>query len=61
MRFLLAMFAISALVGAGAAAAIAPRGNDKNGGGGYRCSGCNGDTGVVICLSCDPIDILGLF
>ena len=45
--------AILALVGAGEAAAIAPRGE----GGGYRCNGCSGNGLNVICLDCSAIDI----
>lgn len=55
MHFQVVMFAaILALVGAGEAAAIAPRGGE---GGGYRCNGCSGDGLNVICLDCSAINV----
>ena len=50
--------AILVLVGAGEAAAIAPRGHHGDGGGGgYNCISCSGEELNLICLGCVAIEL----
>jgi len=50
--------AILVLVGAGEAAAIAPRGHHGGGGGGgYNCISCSGEELNLICLGCVAIEL----